>query len=112
MLRQALPYAVPIWSFVIGLFYYWFGVANRYIIFLYYHLDAGPFDSRTVTRYWMSGLVASGAVMVLYAMANWFGGRVAGIFYRRHVPPTLVAGMAALRSLPGHGHPPCHHEAE
>jgi len=41
--------AVPISLFVLGLFYYWFAVANRYVIFLYGHTAHGipqtqPFD--------------------------------------------------------------------
>ncbi len=74
MLGRALLYAAPVSSFVLGLFYYGFGVADRYAVFLYDHLGAGPFHGRTVNRYWMSGLVASGAELVLYAIANWLGG--------------------------------------
>ena len=44
--------------------YYWFAVANRYVIFLHAHLDATPFDDVTRSRYWIAGLVASGIVMV------------------------------------------------
>ena len=33
--------AVPISLFVLGLFYYWFAVANRYVIFLYGHTAHG-----------------------------------------------------------------------
>lgn len=87
MWMQAFLYAVIISLVIMGLFYYWFGLANRYVIFLYGHLGAGPFDGRTVSRYWMSGLVASGAAMVLYVIANWFAGRIAGIYYHRYVSP-------------------------
>ncbi len=80
-------HALTVSAFVLGLFSYWFGIADRYAIFLYGHLGAGPFDSRTVSRYWMTGLVASGAVTVLYAIANWFAGRIAGLCWRRYVPP-------------------------
>ncbi len=83
----AFLHAVPISLFILGLFYYWFAVADRYVIFLYNHLDATPFDRLTSARYWMSGLVASGAVMVLYAIANWFLGRLAGLRYRVYTPP-------------------------
>jgi hypothetical protein len=69
------------------LFYYWFAIADRYAIFLYGHHGAMPFDKRTSSRYWMSGLVACGTVMVLYAMANWFFGRLAGIRFRSYTPP-------------------------
>jgi len=42
--KPALLHAVPISLFVLGLFYYWFDVADRYAIFLYGHLGATPFD--------------------------------------------------------------------
>jgi hypothetical protein len=80
-------HAIAVSLFMAGLFYYWFALANRYVVFLYGHWDATPFDSYTRSRYWMSGLVASGAVMVLYAVANWFVGRVAGVWYRNYTPP-------------------------
>lgn len=74
---------------VLGLFTYWFGVANRHVVFLYEHRTVGipaaqPFDALTSSRYWMSGLVAAGAVMVLYVAANrgraWRAGRRGGRF--------------------------------
>jgi hypothetical protein len=49
------------------------------LIFLYDHLGATPFDDVTSSRYWMSGLVACGAVMVGYAIVNWLLGRVAAL---------------------------------
>jgi len=73
--------------FVLGLFYYWFVLADRYFIFLYNHLGATPFDERTISRYWMSGFVASGAIFVLYTITHWFVGRLAGTFYRDYSPP-------------------------
>lgn len=74
-------------ALIIALFYYWFALANRYVIFLYYHLGATPFDYRTSSRYWMSGLVASGVILVGYGVANWLAGRLAGLFYRKYKPP-------------------------
>lgn len=85
--RSALLHAVPVCLFVFGLFYYWFAVADRYVVFLYDHLGATPFDSRTTGRYWMTGLVASGAVMVLYAATNWFTARIFGLRYIIYRPP-------------------------
>lgn len=70
---MTLLHATPITVFILALFYYWFGIADRYAIFLYHHPihgPSGPFDEVTVGRYWMSGLVASGIVMVLYVAAN------------------------------------------
>ncbi len=62
-------HSIPITLFILALYYYWFAVADRYAIFLYNHLGATPFDAITASRYWMAGLVASGAVMVLYTAA-------------------------------------------
>jgi hypothetical protein len=69
-------HATPISFFVLALFYHWFAVADRYATFLYGHLGATPFDEITSGRYWMAGLVADGAVMVIYAVANLFIGRI------------------------------------
>ncbi|MDW8069663.1 MAG: hypothetical protein RML46_12215, partial [Anaerolineae bacterium] len=85
--KTALAHAVLLSLLEIGLFYYWFGVANRHVIFLYEHYGAGPFDGPTLSRYRMAGLVASGAVLVFYGIANWFVARLAGVFYRRYTVP-------------------------
>ena len=60
-----MSHALPISLFILGLFCYWFAMADRYVTFLYGHLGAIPFDDVTNSRYWMAGLVASGAVMVV-----------------------------------------------
>jgi len=85
--RPAILHAAPVCLFVLGLFTYWFAVADRYAVFLYNHMGATPFDSRTSSRYWMAGLVAAGAVMVLYTMANWFAARIYGLRYAVYSPP-------------------------
>jgi hypothetical protein len=85
--KPALLYAVLISLFVLGLFYYWFAVADRYSIFLYGHLGATPFDEVTSSRYWMSGLVAAGFVMIGYAVMNWLLGRVAVLRHLGYSPP-------------------------
>ena len=60
----ALLCAVPVSLLVLSLFYYWFAVADRFFIFLYYHdmgsvvPDTSPFSPVTSSRYWMAGLVA------------------------------------------------------
>ena len=74
--------AALITLFVLALFFHWFGLANRYVLFLYGHSAPGipltqPFDALTRSRHWMAGLVAAGAVLLLYAAANWLGGRIA-----------------------------------
>ncbi len=85
--RLALLHAAPVSLFVFILFYYWFAIANRYVIFLYDHLGATPFDERTSSRYWMTGLVVAGAVLVLYTTANWFVARIYGLRYVAYRPP-------------------------
>jgi hypothetical protein len=88
----ALAAAVPLCQFVLGLFYYWFAIADRYVIFLYGHTAPGiplaqPFDAMTRSRYWMAGLVAAGAVMVIYAAFNWVLGRIADRRGQNYRPP-------------------------
>ncbi len=80
-----LIFAAPIVAFVIFLFYTWFAVLDRYFIFLYYHnmgpgFETTPFGWITASRYWMSGLVAGGAVMVPYMAINLVLGRVVKTF--------------------------------
>lgn len=70
-----------------GLFYTWFAVANLYLIFLYGHLEATPFDAITRSRYWMAGLVATGFVLVAYSALHWTLGRFAALRHRKHRPP-------------------------
>lgn len=87
--RSALWHALPVAVLVLSLLYYWFAVADRYIVFLYYHdmgpfvPDTSPFSRVTSSRYWMAGLVAGGIVMVLYAGMSWLLGRLA----RSYQPP-------------------------
>ena len=80
--RPSLLVAPPVTAIVLCLYYYWFAVADRYIVFLYYHNmgplvpDTTPFSAETGSRYWMAGLVAGGAVMALYSALSWLMGRV------------------------------------
>ena len=88
----ALAAAVPISLCVLGLFIYWFAIADRYTIFLYGHTAPGiplaqPFDAMTRSRYWMAGLVAAGAVMVIYTAVNWILGRIADRRRQNYHPP-------------------------
>lgn len=67
---------------ILGLFLYWFAVADRYAIFLYGHTARGipltqPFDAITRSRYWMAGLVASAIAMAGYVGVLWTVGRMA-----------------------------------
>jgi hypothetical protein len=80
----ALLHSIPISLLILGLFTYWYAVADRYSVFLYEHLGATAFDQVTSSRYWMAGLVASGAVMVLYVIWNWLISRAASLLRRDH----------------------------
>jgi hypothetical protein len=73
---------------ILALFYYWFGIADRYGIFLYGHLAATPFDEATSSRYWMAGLVVGGIILVVYTIVNWLLGRLALIRYQCYSPPS------------------------
>lgn len=80
--RTELLFAAPIVALVLYLFYTWFAISDRYLIFLYFHdmgpgFDTAPFGWVTASRYWMSGLVAAGAVMVANTAANLVLGRAA-----------------------------------
>jgi hypothetical protein len=75
--RSAVGLAALLCLVMLGLFYYWFALANRYHIFLYGHLGATPFDAITRSRYWMAGLVAAGAAMMPYLVSQWALGRLA-----------------------------------
>ncbi len=79
---RGLPFAIGIDVLIIALLVYWFAAADRYRVFLYDHdmganvPDTSPFSPVTSSRYWMSGLVAAGAVMILYVATNWILARV------------------------------------
>ena len=104
--RAAWP-AILISTLILGLFLFWFGFANRYIVFLYAHLGATAFDQRTRGRYWMTGLVASGLVTVLYTGFTWCAERIAARRQLAYTPPAwwriwalcavpLLAGIPAI----------------
>lgn len=84
---KALLFGLPVAIFILMLFGYWFAYADRYTVFLYYHdmgprvPDTAPFSRVTASRYWMAGLVASGAVMLLYVGVNWLLGRLSNSFH-------------------------------
>ena len=80
--RRSLFHGLPVALLVTALLTYWFGIADRYIVFLYNHdmgavvPDTSPFSRVTSSRYWIAGLVASGFVLVLYTSAIWLAGRL------------------------------------
>lgn len=105
--KHALAHACGVVIVVMSLFYYWFAISDRYAIFLYDHLGAGPFDPFTVGRYLMTGLVASGVVLALYALSQWLIGRLMGLRFQVYTPPpwwsvwvlsvpVLLMGIAAI----------------
>jgi hypothetical protein len=87
----SLFFGLPAAILVLGFIYFWFGVANRYLIFLYDHdmgpvvPDTSPFSVETSGRYWMAALVASGIILVLYVGVNWVLGRLS----RGYQPPSF-----------------------
>ncbi len=96
--------AIVISIFILGLFYYWYGLANRYNVFLYGHTAVGipsaqPFDEMTSSRYWISGLVAAGAVMILYTTTNWLWGQVAA-WHKKHFVPSTWWHVWLLGAIP------------
>ncbi len=111
----AALHALPVAASVLALFATWFAVADRYIVFLYYHPmgprvpDTSPFSRVTSSRYWMAGLVASGAVLVLYAVANWALGRLRNTYASPPwwrvwllTAPLLVVGIPAITMTANH----------
>jgi hypothetical protein len=112
----ALIFGLLAVGLILALFAYWFAFANRYVVFLYFHEmgprvpDTAPFSRVTTSRYWMAGLVAAGAVMLLYVSANWLLGRLSK---RAHAPlwgrVWLVASLPLLLGIPAitmHAHEP------
>lgn len=74
---MAARHALPVSLLLLSLHIYWFGVADRYRVFLYFHdmgplvPDTAPFSAETSSRYWMAGLVANGILFVLYTFYCW-----------------------------------------
>lgn len=103
--RPALLHALPVTVVVLSLLYYWFAIADRYVVFLYEHNmgpfvpDTSPFSDVTSSRYWMAGLVAGGMVMILYTGVSWLLGRVV----RGYRPPAWwwVWAMSSVPLLVG-----------
>ncbi|MCL5995361.1 MAG: hypothetical protein M1546_04810, partial [Chloroflexi bacterium] len=108
--RLALGLAVPIALFVLAAFYYWFALADRYVIFLYGHVAQGipktePFDELTSSRYWMAGLVVAGAVLLLYTGLNVLLGRLGARRQHPYCPPPwwqvwLLCAVPLLVGIP------------
>ncbi len=59
-MKKSIISALSITVFLLLLYYFWYMIADREILFLYWHLGYEPFSEQTIGRYFMSGLVASG----------------------------------------------------
>ena len=108
--RTASLQALPVATLMLALFSYWFAVADRYAVFLYDHdmgplyPDTSPFSRVTSSRYWMTGLVVGGMVMVAYAAANWLLGRVVSGYRppawdEREAPHTQSVALGLLLTI-------------
>ncbi|SHI86544.1 hypothetical protein SAMN05444280_10746 [Tangfeifania diversioriginum] len=90
-LFKVAVYALPPCIIILSLFYYWFVIADRYEVFLYFHNmaprvpDTSPFSFVTASRYWMSGLVACGFVLLIYFPVSFILSRAKNNF----TPPAL-----------------------
>jgi hypothetical protein len=98
-MRTVVAHALPLIFLVTSLYGYWFGIADRYRVFLYDHLGAGAFDPITRSRYWMAGLVAGGIAQGLIIPSCLILGR-----WHRYRPPEwwkvwLMATMILLPAL-------------
>lgn len=67
---SSFVHSVLISAVILTLYSLWFIFLDRRFTFLYGHLHSTPFDFRTASRYWMTGLVASGAILVGYTTIN------------------------------------------
>ena len=72
----AVAHGLTAAAFMLGPLAWWFVMADRSAVFLYGHLGAGPFDSITAGRHVMAPAVAGGALLLVYAAANWVCGRL------------------------------------
>jgi hypothetical protein len=90
----------------LGAYYYIFGYADRKIIFLYEHLGLTPFDRMTTGRYWMTGLVLSGFLTILYLLTQLllkFTKKQEGISWRNIIKlimiPLITGGILIIMTL-------------
>jgi hypothetical protein len=70
--RNELVQAIILSAVMTAVYYYWFAVADRNYLFLYKHYGWGPFHPMTTGRYWMTGLVLSSFITLLYTIINLF----------------------------------------
>jgi len=105
--RPALLHALLPTVIIFGLMVYWYGIADRYGIFLYYHNHTGtlsdvtPLGPATLSRYRMSGLVACGVVLLLNTTLHWLLGHL----HKGYDPPAwwriwCVSAIALSLGIP------------
>ncbi len=90
-------------SFLFGLlanalFALWFLVQDRRLVFLYGHLQTTPFDPHTLSRHWVTALVAS-AVLFFVSVAAFVAGKHLGWARREMVPKVWI--WTSILSFPG-----------
>jgi hypothetical protein len=103
--QRAAWHALPIVAAALGLYLYWFAIADRYRLFLYYHdmgprvPDTSPFSAPTASRYWMAGLLVGGLVMIPTITMRVNAPTLPAV----HAARTLAAALVglALGLLPG-----------
>ncbi|MDD4108086.1 MAG: hypothetical protein PHH93_05135 [Prolixibacteraceae bacterium] len=64
--KKEIIVSVLITVLALGAILFLFGYADRRAVFLYGQFDFTPFHKMTTGRYWMSGFVISGFIVVLY----------------------------------------------
>jgi hypothetical protein len=84
--KRILYDALPLAAAMLALHGYWYGVADRYAVFLYEHYDATPLDATTRGRYFMAGFVAAGLCLLPYLLALWLRGQIARRRQIRYMP--------------------------
>ncbi|MHB9032187.1 MAG: hypothetical protein ACYC6L_03960 [Anaerolineae bacterium] len=112
MRMKNLLHALTVCLWMLALEVYWFVAADRRRVFLYDHMGFGPFDAVTLSRYWMSGLVAAGLLLVPYLLlalaarlrrAYWLPDPLAAA---EDAAPLLVGGAFLFACALGEPHLP------
>ena len=75
-------HSVSVSTLVLVLYYLWFVFLDRRLIFLYGHLHTTPFDDFTTGRYWMTGLVVSGMVLVGYTLFSLIAKKLSRTYHQ------------------------------
>src|SRR4030042_4805930 len=65
-----LFHSISIAVLILSFYFLWFVFLDRRLIFLYGHMHHSPFDLFTASRHWMTGLVVSAIVLIVYTIVN------------------------------------------